>query len=99
MRDLVGKSKKENIPVCPYTFNSKTEALSTNAFVEHLFSSLFEFKFAIGKCHSKKAQNLPTISGSSPTVGKNFSFCNSRSTAVPHSSSKPLQMKATMTYI
>ena len=38
------------------------------------------------------------VPGSNPTVGKNFTFCNSRSTCDPHSSSKPMRMKSTMTY-
>ena len=38
------------------------------------------------------------VPGSNPTVGMNFSFCNSRSTRILHTSSKPLQMKSTMTY-
>ena len=33
------------------------------------------------------------VSGSNPTVSKNFTFCNSRSTRDPHSSSKPMRMK------
>ena len=37
------------------------------------------------------------VPGSNPTVG-NFTFCNSRSTRDPHSSSKPMRMKSTMTY-
>ena len=39
-----------------------------------------------------------TVPGSNPTLGKNFTFCNSRSTRDPHSSSKPMRMKSTMTY-
>ena len=38
------------------------------------------------------------VPGSNLTVGKNFTFCNSRSTRDPHSSNKPMQMKSTMTY-
>ena len=34
------------------------------------------------------------ISGSDPTVGKDFSLCNPSSTRDPHSSCKPMQMKA-----
>ena len=36
------------------------------------------------------------IPGSNPTVDKHFLFCNSRSTHVHHSSSKPLQMNSTL---
>ena len=38
------------------------------------------------------------VPGSNPTVDKNFTFCNSGSTHDPHSSSKPMRMKSTMTY-
>ena len=38
------------------------------------------------------------VPGSNTTVGKNFTFCNSRSTRDPHSSSKSMRMKLTMTY-
>ena len=38
------------------------------------------------------------VPGSNPTVGKNFTFCNSRSTRDPHSFSKPMRMKSTMTF-
>ena len=37
------------------------------------------------------------VLGSNPTVDKNFSFCNSRSLRVPHSSTESIQMKSTMT--
>ena len=39
-------------------------------------------------CSSVVARSLRNrkVTGSNPTVGKNFSFCNSRSTCVPISS-------------
>ena len=39
------------------------------------------------------------IVGSSPTVGKIFSFCNDRFLCVPHCSNRQMQMKSTVTYI
>ena len=38
------------------------------------------------------------VPGLNPTVGKNFTFCYSRSTRDPHSSSRPMRTKSTMTY-
>ena len=38
------------------------------------------------------------IPGSNPTVGKNFTFCNSHSTRDPQNSSRHMRMKSTMTY-
>ena len=38
------------------------------------------------------------VPGSNLTVGKNFTFCNSRSNRDPHSSGKPMRLKSTMTY-
>ena len=38
------------------------------------------------------------VPGSNHTVGKNFTFCNSRSTRDPHNSSEPMRMNSTMTY-
>ena len=38
--------------------------------------------------HSLRRRKVP---GSNPTVGKNFTFCNSRPTRDPHSSSKPMK--------
>ena len=38
------------------------------------------------------------VVGSSPAVGKNFSFCNFRFLCVAHSSNKSLPMKSTVTY-
>ena len=38
------------------------------------------------------------VVGSSPAVGKNFSFCNSRFPRIAHSSNQPIQMKSTGTY-
>ena len=54
----------------------------------------------ISLCSSVVARSLGKreVPGSNPTVGMNFTFCNSRSTRDPHSSSKPMRMKSTMTY-
>ena len=38
------------------------------------------------------------VVSSSPTVGKNFSFCHSRFLCVPHSLIKQLRMKSSLTY-
>ena len=45
-----------------------------------------------------RSLSKPEVPGSNPTVGKNLTFCNSRSTRDPHSSSKTMRMKSTMTY-
>ena len=39
------------------------------------------------------------IVGSSPAVGNNFSFCNSRSLRVTDTSNQTIQMKSSVTYI
>ena len=44
--------------------------------------------------HSSK----PEVVGSNPTVGKNFSFCNSRSLHVADTSNQSIQMKSTVAY-
>ena len=44
--------------------------------------------------HSSK----PEVVGSSPAVGKNFSFCNSRSLHVADTSNQSIQMKSTVAY-
>ena len=38
------------------------------------------------------------VPGSIPIVGKNFSFCKSRLPRLPHSWTKPMQMKLTVIY-
>ena len=44
--------------------------------------------------HSSK----PEVVGSNPAVGKNFSFCNSRSLRVADTSNQSIQMKSTVAY-
>ena len=44
--------------------------------------------------HSSK----PEVVGSNPAVGKNFSFCNSRSLHVADTSNQSIQMKSTVAY-
>ena len=44
--------------------------------------------------HSSK----PEVEGSNPAVGKNFSFCNSRSLRVADTSNQSIQMKSTVAY-
>ena len=44
--------------------------------------------------HSSK----PEVVGSNPAVGKNFSFCNSRSLHVADTSNQSIQMKPTVAY-
>ena len=38
------------------------------------------------------------VVGSSPAVGRNFSFCNSRFLRMAHISNQPIQMKSTVTF-
>ena len=40
----------------------------------------------------------PEVVGSNPAVGKNFSFCNSRSLRVADTSNQSIQMKSTVAY-
>ena len=47
---------------------------------------------------SERQSREREIVGSSPAVGKNFSFCNPRSLRVANTSNQPIQMKSTVTY-
>ena len=71
---------------------------------KHYYSNIFTVRNIFLLCYSRFRLihvcifNKQKNPGSNHTVGKNFTFCNSRSTRDTHSSSKPMRMKSTMTY-
>ena len=46
----------------------------------------------------ERQSSILEVVGSNPAVGKNFSFCNSRSLRVADTSNQSIQMKSTVTY-
>ena len=46
----------------------------------------------------ERHSSTPEVVGSNPAVGKNFSFCNSRSLHVADTSNQSIQMKSTVAY-
>ena len=96
------------------TVKSKTKCNSRKIILLHLPSATGKFlKIAYVKTrwtviHSihislrssvvARSLSKQEVPGLNHTVGKNFTFCNSRSTHDPHSSSKPMWVQSTMTY-
>ena len=87
-------------------YEMKFKNYFTSSFWLNLFEFIVRYVYII-YLHSHKSPWLsrlerhsskPEVVGSNPAVGKNFSFCNSRSLRVADTSNQSIQMKSTVAY-